>query len=317
MAETLSMSVGNLSATDRVGEAMRRSLPLLSGDARKTVEAMLEPAALAIVAGTLVVWAGSHFFGVGEVVDVILLVVGFAALGTAVFSGASELYAFADKSVNARTGADLDEAAAHFSKAVMLLGISAIQALLLRGAVKPVAARGMPKIEPLPEVGLPPPAGGPGLLISRPRSIPGGALGGTDMYGAVTVARNQSLTEQRITLFHELVHRYFSPRTGPLRQLRAQLRWNMYSKSALLRYLEEAMAEGYGQLRVHGLSQALGAYRFPLQWGYVTVSQMQVEGMAIGTIILGGTTFWVSVSDGPIPRGAAPALPPLPPPGSR
>lgn len=315
MAETVSVSPATMSTTERVGEAMRRALPLLPGEARQTVEAMLEPAALAIVAATLVVWAGSHFFGVGEVVDVILLVVGFAALGTAVFSGASELYDFAQKSVNAGSDADLDEAAKHFAKAVMLLGISTIQALLLRGAVKPVVARGMPRIEPLPDVGLPPPAGGPRLQLSRPRSMAGGALGGTDMYGAVTVARNQSLTEQRITLFHELVHRYFAPRTGPLRQLRAQLRWNAYSKSALLRYLEEAMAEGYGQLRVHGLAQALGAYRFPVQFGYVTVSQMQVEGMAIGTIILGGTSFWVSVSDGPIPPNAA--LPPLPPPGSR
>lgn len=304
----------NLSTTERVGEALRRSLPLLPGEARGTVEAMLQPETLAIVAGTLVVWAGSHFFGVGEVVDIILLVVGFAALGMSVFSGASELYAFTDKAVNGSTSADLDEAAAHFAKAVMLLGISAIQAMLLRGAVRPVAARGMPKVEPLPDVGTPPPAG-MGLQLSRPRSLPGGELGRTSMYGEISIARGQSLTEQRVTLFHELVHRFFSPKTGPLRQLRAQFRWNMYSKSALLAYLEEALAEGYGQLRVHGLAQALGAYRFPIQFGYVTVSQLQAEGMAIGRITLGGAMFQVSVSDGPIPpafnRAPAP-LPPLP-----
>ncbi len=303
-----------LSATERVGEAMRRSLPLLPGEARGTVEAMLQPEALAIVAGTLVVWAGSHFFGVGEVVDIILLVVGFAALGMSVFSGAGELSEFTTKAVNGRTSADLDEAAGHFAKAVMLLGISAIQAMLLRGAAKPVVQRGMPRVEPLPDVGTPPPAGN-GLSLSRPRSLPGGELGGTTMYGEIAVSRAQSLSEQKVTLFHELVHRYFSPRTGPLRQLRAQFRWNAYSKSSLLRYLEEAMAEGYGQLRVHGLSQALGAYRFPIQFGYVTVSQMRAEGMAIGTISLGGTLFWVGVSDGPMPTHPRmpQALPPLPP----
>ena len=74
-----------------------------------------------------------------------------------------------------------------------------------------------------------------------------------------------------------------------------------YSRSALLRYLEESLAEGYGQLRVHGLAKALGAIKFPLDGGYVTVSQLASEGLAIGTITLGGTLFHVSMSPGPIP----------------
>ncbi|HET9954811.1 MAG TPA: hypothetical protein VFQ61_09915 [Polyangiaceae bacterium] len=124
----------------------------------------------------------------------------------------------------------------------------------------------------------------------------------TSPYGAITIARNQSLTEQRITLYHELVHRYFSPRTGPLRRLRAEVRISGYSRSALLRYLEEALAEGYGQLRGYGLDKALAAYRFPIDFGYVTVSRMMAEGQAIGSITLGGVLFYVSVSQGPIPR---------------
>lgn len=88
---------------------------------------------------------------------------------------------------------------------------------------------------------------------------------------------------------------------GLLRQLRAEMSISAYSRSALLRYLEEAMAEGYAQLRVHGLAQALGAYRFPLQGGYMTVSQIASEGRAIGTIVLGGALFHVSMSAGQIP----------------
>jgi hypothetical protein len=42
-------------------------------EGRAVVEALLKPETLAIIAGTLVVWAGSHFLGVGEIVDVILL----------------------------------------------------------------------------------------------------------------------------------------------------------------------------------------------------------------------------------------------------
>ena len=293
--------VARLSNTDRVGEAMRRSLPHIPSDARGVVEAMLQPKSLAIIAGTLVVWAGSHFFGIGEVVDIILLAVGVVVLGFSVFEGAGALYDFANKSIDAQSDADLDVAGRHFARAVVILGVATIQAVLLRGPAKAVVARGRPRIYVrlrLP----PPPPGGAGLQVTRPPSLPGGSLGKTSAYGAIRVARNQSLTEQRLTLLHELVHRYLSPRIGPFAQIRAELRMSAYARSSLLRYLEEAMAEGYAQLRVNGLAQAVQALRFPLQGGYVTVSQLAGEGVAIGTIVLGGSLLHVTVSLGPMPK---------------
>jgi hypothetical protein len=110
------------------------------------------------------------------------------------------------------------------------------------------------------------------------------------------------MSEQRITLLHELVHRYLSPRTGVLLRFRAELRMAGYVRSALLRYLEEALAEGYAQLRVHGLAQAVEALRFPLQGGYVVVSQIVAEGAAIGTIVVGNVTFQVSLALGDMPE---------------
>ena len=80
------------------------------------------------------------------------------------------------------------------------------------------------------------------------------------------------------------------------------MRISGYSRSGLLRYLEEALAEGYGQLRVCGLERALKAYRFPIDFGYVTVARMRAEGLAIGSITLGGVLFHVSVSQGRIPE---------------
>lgn len=74
-----------------------------------------------------------------------------------------------------------------------------------------------------------------------------------------------------------------------------------YVRSALLRYLEEALAEGYGQLKVHGLAQAIQALRFPLQGGYVVISQLVSEGTALGTIVLGGVTLNVSIALGEMP----------------
>ena len=295
------VEIARMSTADKIGEAMRRSLPHLPAEARGIVESLLKPETLAIIAGTLIVWAGSHFFGVGEIVDIILLAAGVIVLGFAVFEGAAEFYEFTTGAINAESEADLEQAGRHFARAVTLLGISTIQALLLRGQGRAVVGRGRPQIHPRLNVGPPPPPGNQ-LRLSRPAQIPGGSLGETTAYGTIRVARNQSLTEQRLTLLHELVHRYLSPRTGPFRQIRAELSMSAYSRSALLRYLEEALAEGYAQLRVHGLARALAQYRFPLNGGYVTVSELAAEGVAIGTITLGGVMFNVTISVGPIPE---------------
>jgi hypothetical protein len=61
-----------MSSREKLAEAMRRSLPYLPAEARGIVLQMLQPASLALIAGTLAVWAGSHFFGVGEIADLIL-----------------------------------------------------------------------------------------------------------------------------------------------------------------------------------------------------------------------------------------------------
>jgi hypothetical protein len=289
-----------MSSRDKVAEAMNRSLPELPSNARALVVSMLKPESIAIIAGTLVVWAGSHFFGIGEIVDVILLGVGTAVFGLSVIDGASELYDFANGAINARTNQDLDRAARSFARAVTILGISVVQAVLLRGQGRAVTARGRPQIQLRLKLAAPPPAGNQ-LSVARPARLPGGNLGETDAYGVIQISRNQSLTEQRLTLFHELVHRYFSPRTGPLRQLRAEVSAYAYARSPMLRYLEEALAEGYGQLRVNGFGKAITALRFPLVGGYVTISELVAEGQTVGSIVLGGTQLRVSVSRGPIP----------------
>lgn len=293
--------IAKMTFNEKMGEAMERSLPYLPDNAKEIVRSMIKPESLAFIGGTLAVWTGSHFFGVGEIVDVVLLILGIATVGFAVFEGAAEFFEFTKGSMNAKSDADLDAAAQHFARSVTLLGINTVQALLMRGQAKTVAARGMPKIQPRFKVGAPP-ANGNQLKLSRPPQIAGGSMGSTSAYGVVTVARNQSLTEQRITLLHELVHRFLSPRVGPFLKFRAELRMSAYARAALLKYIEEALAEGYAQLRVNGLVEAIGALRFPLDNGYVTISQLVTEGTAIGTIVLGGTSLKVSVSTGTMPE---------------
>lgn len=289
-----------MSKIERIAEALRRSIPHLPAEGKAMVESMLDPTMLTLIGGTLLVWIGSHAFGVGEFVDLVLLGAGVVTLGFSAFDGAKALYDFATRAVGARSESDLDQAGQSFARAVLILGVSTVQAILLHGQARAAIARGTPQVHPMPDVGPTPPAGNQ-LRLSRPATLPGRAVGGTTGFGEIAIARDQTMTEQRITLLHELVHRYFTPRVGPLRRLRAELKMSAYARSAILRYLEEALAEGYAQLRVNGLAAGLRAWKFPLRFGYVTISQVAAEGRSVGTIVLGGTTFHVSISLGAIP----------------
>lgn len=287
--------LSGMTTTEKIGEAMRRAIPMLPAEAQEQIKAMLTPEALAIIAGTLIIWAASHFFGVGEVVDIILLVAGVAFIGPAVFTGAEEFYNFVTTAINAMTEGELDRAAQHFAKAVNILGITVISAILLKKNVNSVISRGRPQIRPMPNIGPPTPRG---VKITRPFRLPSGALGETDFFGNIQVIRKQPIIEQRLTLYHEWVHSILSPRFGPLRQLRAQLRASAYNRSSLLRYIEEAMAESYAQLRIYGLQNILVGIRFPIQGGYMTVSQIVSERIAVGNITIGGMRFTTYVTQG-------------------
>ncbi len=252
--------------------------------------------------------------GIGAIVDLILLGAGAIVLGWSVFEGAEELYTFAKTAVSAKSDRDIEQAADHFAKAILILGLAVVQAVLLRGQAKPVAANvrtGLGSFKPAPRLKMPPPPPANNRLdISRPAQIPGTnkTLGRTDAFGKIRVSRYHPRTaapipisKQKELLYHELVHRYFSPKTGPLRKLRAEFRISGYQRLAFLRYLEEALAEGYAMLRSRGLDKGLAAYRFPIDHGYVTVADLVSEGTLIGTIILSGTKFYVSLTSGSLP----------------
>jgi hypothetical protein len=310
---TTNVNVTAMSSTDKIGDAMLRAVPKLPGETGAALKAMLTPQNLAIMAGVIVVWAGSHVVGIGAIVDVILLGAGVFVLGWSVFDGAEELYSFAKVAVSAKSETDLETASDHFAKAVTLLGLAVIQAVLLRGQARPVAetfGKGAAGFKPQARIKLPPPPqSNSGLQLSRPAQIRSASrtLGDTDAFGRIRIGRFHPKTaapipisKQRELLYHELVHRYFSPKIGPLLKLRAEVRISGYQRLAFLKYLEEALAQGYAMFRMHGLEDAFAAYRFPIDHGYVTVSKLASEGTMVGTIMLAGTKFYVSMTSGNI-----------------
>lgn len=305
----MAINVAAMSTTDRFAEVLTRSKKNFGPDVGAAIDSLLSPTNLAILVGTLVAWAGSHFFGVGEIVDVLLLVVGAFAIGWSIGDVAKDIFTFGDLTINARSEADLEKASQAFSHAIVLAGITVIMAILLRRSVKEIQiSRGAnvmdamrPKNPGLPKVGADPEAGSlwskPGIK-SEP-NLPAGE-GSTSPFGEVKLSPAGSATEQALVRAHELVHRFLTPRFGVLRTFRVQLRMSSYLRSSLIRYLEEAIAETVAQLRVNGFKGVLDGVRFPVQNGYMLITDMVSEGAAIGTIAAEGQFFSVQfIPSGP------------------
>ena len=115
--------------------------------------------------------------------------------------------------------------------------------------------------------------------------VPEDALGITTRYGDIFI--RPGLTGDLLweTVRHEGVHRFFSAKTGPLRELRAKWGIRGYHKSHLLRYVEEAIAESFGTD-----SLAIGL-SYPLRGGY-ELSMIRVLAEGVGyVIVVGGATY--------------------------
>lgn len=135
--------VAGMDIEDRFVEVLKRTAPLLPGEIRDEFLALLAPKNLLIMAGVLAAWAASHYFGVGEVIDVLLLIGGFVALGYQVFTAASDFASAIKLTANAKTSYDLDQAAQHMAKFVAVVGVAIFTALVMKGAKRIApAARG-------------------------------------------------------------------------------------------------------------------------------------------------------------------------------
>jgi peptidoglycan hydrolase-like protein with peptidoglycan-binding domain len=119
---------------DKFAEALRRTGPKLPGSMRHEFEALVSPTNLGIIAGTLVIWAGSHAFGVGQIVDIALLVGGAVFLGIAVVDVVEDLGSFLAVTVNATNEEELDDAATHLARAIVVIGVVAFIALVAKVA---------------------------------------------------------------------------------------------------------------------------------------------------------------------------------------
>ena len=135
--QNMPMNVAAMSIPAKLGESIRRSVPLLPEEAKSLVMVLLSPSSLEKMAATTAIWIGSHAIGVGELADLILLLGGFAMVGKSALDAGKSLLAFATIASEAKSEHDLNVAAEYFAKAVILVGVTTITALLLRKAAGP------------------------------------------------------------------------------------------------------------------------------------------------------------------------------------
>lgn len=253
---------------DRLGEVFELTAQKVGPEAARQLRAIISPESLAIIAGVLIAWVVSHAFGIGEIIDIVIVVVGVFAIGLAVFSGLDHLYEFASGTYNAKTTKDLEIAADHLAKAIAILGIQAVLAVLFRGAPKP--GRGKPI-----NIGKAPVRNGPiryKPTIKADPTLPAGH-GGTSFWGNIRVSTKGAANDRNVVLLHEKVHQFLMPKLYLLRNFRVQNRMNSYFKSSLWRYIEEALAETIALVGVRGFRQFFTGIRFPVKSGYVYLTK--------------------------------------------
>jgi hypothetical protein len=250
-----------MSFEHRLSAVLERTAGKVGPDIAAQLRALIEPKSLAIVAGVLGLWVASHGFAFGEIVDTIVAVVGVFSIGLAVFSGIDELFELARDTDDAASDADLDAAADHLAKAIAILGITAVLAVLFRG--RPATRRANPG---------PPPPPTPGLRY-RPATtsvtqLPAGS-GVTSWWGDIKISALGSATDKSLALYHEQVHQFLVPKLYFLRNIRVEMRTGSYSGSSLYRYLEETLAETVAQVRAKGWQKLFSSVTFPTKYGYV------------------------------------------------
>lgn len=296
------LTVTAMTREQKVAEGIKRGVHLMPRQIAGQLEALITPASLATMAASLVALVIAQALGVGEIADLFLLAAGLGFCGKGVFDGLRDLTRFVEDATGAKSERDLDVAAGYFAKGAMELGVNAIMTILLKKPIQSFYDMGgfrFRGVDPgLQWVRTPPPPGVAPTVSYRPIAD----YGQTDAYGNITIDSSLDAKTAKLTLDHEMVHRFFSPKLAPFRAIRARWAMSGYSRAPLLRYIEEALAEGNAQVRAQGLRGVITAVKFPLEGGpyaYVTAEQRNVAlGTFLGIVIVDGQMMHVNLFHG-------------------
>jgi hypothetical protein len=115
---------------DRMLTAATLAVPKLPRELRKQVAAMLTRETMAVIAASAAILAGSQVLGIGEVVDVIFVGVGFVTLGRQAVEAGERFVSFWRIAKSATSEKELGEAANYFADAVTIVGLNSFFVLI-------------------------------------------------------------------------------------------------------------------------------------------------------------------------------------------
>ena len=128
---TEQLDVANLSSVEKLAEAVKRSASSLGSELAQELQAIFTPATLATMAGVFAVYVAAHATGIGQAVDIGMLIAGGFFFGLDAFTIFRDIAGFAN-AVNASTEEDLDRAGEHLASAIAKIGVDAVMTLLTK-----------------------------------------------------------------------------------------------------------------------------------------------------------------------------------------
>lgn len=150
---------------------------VLSVAMKAELKAMLDPVNLAMIVGVLVVWAGSHAFGVGLIFDVIMLGASIFMVGWSAWEAAQQIAEFLEKTVRAKTMHDLKIASTLLATAIAILSVKMFARIISKGASGATSGGRSRKSSVHAKVEEPPPKRNTGKSSSSSSKQPASAQG--------------------------------------------------------------------------------------------------------------------------------------------
>lgn len=141
-----------LTNTEKLRIALFEAAFRVPGEAGTKLLGLLSTTNLAITASVLAIWVGSHATPLGWVVDITMVGVGLIAIGAEAAEVAQELCLFANGIINASDEIQCRMAASHLARAVAIIGVDVVLAILLKKAVFTMKSRSKaPEAVPVPQ----------------------------------------------------------------------------------------------------------------------------------------------------------------------
>ena len=130
--------LSHLNSVEKLLLAVEASIYYLPSEVAEEIKAIFTPATLATMVGVFAVYLAAHATGIGQAMDIGMLVAGGIYFGLDAFAIFKDIAGFAG-AVNATTPEELVEAGEHLASAVAKIGVDAVMTLLSKKVADRVA----------------------------------------------------------------------------------------------------------------------------------------------------------------------------------